>query len=517
MNVTRASFSTKARTWVLLAGLTALFIGVGYAIGGAALWFFVLFSVFMNVAAYFWSDKFAIRAARAQEVSEAEAPDLHNLVGELAQLYDVPKPRVYMIPSDQPNAFATGRNPEHAAVAVTQGLLQLMPRDQVRGVLAHEFSHIKNRDILVSSIAAMIAGAISAIGNIFFFMSIFGDDDDNPLGCDRRAAADHHRADRGLAAPARGLAPAGVPRGRHGRADARHGRAARPGARDPRARPAGDADAGQPGDRGALHRQPAHAARASRRCSRRTRRSRSGSRGCASTTETAGSPRCTGETAGFPREPPSPRARTPDRSAPRPRMSGAAATRWTRSRADPLPKPVSWRGRRTPSTPTSTSSSRGPSAICPSASGRSTSTGCIRTWGSSSRSSSRHCWRGTCRRAAASSIRSRARGRRSSSRWRVDARRRAIDVAAFNCLLMRVKTARYNEFVLEREIRDALSRFEDAVGTFPGPTRGPGYVGRWFAPRAAAELLAFRDTRRRLRACGRPAASCSRGRLAPRG
>ena len=183
MNVTRASFSTKARTWVLLAGLTALFIGVGWAIGGAALWFFVLFSVFMNLAAYFWSDKFAIRAARAQEVSEAEAPDLHNLVAELAQLYDVPKPRVYMIPSDQPNAFATGRNPEHAAVAVTQGLMQLMPRDQVRGVLAHEFSHIKNRDILVSSIAAMIAGAISAIGNIFFFMGFLGgDDDDNPLG-----------------------------------------------------------------------------------------------------------------------------------------------------------------------------------------------------------------------------------------------------------------------------------------------------------------------------------------------
>jgi heat shock protein HtpX len=183
MNVNRASFSTKARTWVLLAGLTALFIGVGYAIGGAALWFFVLFSVFMNVAAYWMSDKFAIRAARAQEVSEAEAPDLHHLIAELAQLYDVPKPRVYMIPSDQPNAFATGRNPEHAAVAVTQGLMQLMPRDQVRGVLAHEFAHIKNRDILVSSIAAMIAGAISAIGNIFFFMTIFGgDDDNNPIG-----------------------------------------------------------------------------------------------------------------------------------------------------------------------------------------------------------------------------------------------------------------------------------------------------------------------------------------------
>jgi heat shock protein HtpX len=183
VNVNRASFSTKARTWLLLAGLTALFIGVGAAIGGAALWFFVAFSVLMNFAAYWMSDKFAIRAARAQEVSESEAPEIHQIVGELAQLYDLPKPRVYLIPSDQPNAFATGRNPEHAAVAVTQGLLQFMPRDQVKGVLAHEFAHIKNRDILVSSIAAMIAGAISAVGNIFFFAAMFGGDDrDNPLG-----------------------------------------------------------------------------------------------------------------------------------------------------------------------------------------------------------------------------------------------------------------------------------------------------------------------------------------------
>jgi heat shock protein HtpX len=183
MNIQRASFSTKARTWLLLAGLTALFIGVGAAIGGAVLWFFVVFSILMNVAAYWASDKFAIKAARAKPVTEAEAPDLHRLIEELAQLYDVPKPRVFLIPSEQPNAFATGRNPEHSAVAVTQGLLQHLPRDQVRGVLAHEFAHIKNRDILVSSIAAMIAGAISAIGNIFFFAAIFGgNDNDNPLG-----------------------------------------------------------------------------------------------------------------------------------------------------------------------------------------------------------------------------------------------------------------------------------------------------------------------------------------------
>ena len=146
------------------------------------------------------------------------------MVNELAELYQVPKPRVYMIPSEQPNAFATGRNPKHAAVAVTQGLLQHMPYDQVRAVMAHEFAHIKNRDILVSSIAAMIAGAVSAIGNIFFFTAMFGgDDDDSPLGASRRDRADDHRAARRRAAAARRLAAARVPRRRDRRADASRG------------------------------------------------------------------------------------------------------------------------------------------------------------------------------------------------------------------------------------------------------------------------------------------------------
>ena len=183
MSVTQASFTTRARTWVLLAALTALFIGIGAALGGGALWLFVAFSIFMNVAAYWMSDRFAIRASRAQPVSEDQAPQLYRIVRELCERYQLPMPRVYMIPSDQPNAFATGRNPKHAAVAVTQGLMQLMPEDQVRGVLAHEFGHIRNRDILVSSIAAMIAGAISAIGNMFFWVSMFGGNErDNPLG-----------------------------------------------------------------------------------------------------------------------------------------------------------------------------------------------------------------------------------------------------------------------------------------------------------------------------------------------
>jgi heat shock protein HtpX len=177
MSVTKASFMTQARTWILLAALTGLFIAIGAALGGGFLWIFVAFSIFMNVAAYWMSDKFAIRASKAQPVSEEQAPELYKIVREVAELYQLPMPRVFMIPSDQPNAFATGRNPKHAAVAVTQGLMKMMPPEQIKGVLAHEFGHIRNRDILVSSIAAMIAGAISAIGNVLLWTSLFGGED----------------------------------------------------------------------------------------------------------------------------------------------------------------------------------------------------------------------------------------------------------------------------------------------------------------------------------------------------
>ena len=193
----------------------------------------------------------------AQPVSEEEAPDLHKMVNELSELYQVPKPRVYMIPSEQPNAFATGRNPKHAAVAVTQGLLQHMPYDQVRAVMAHEFAHIKNRDILVSSIAAMIAGAVSAIGNIFFFTAMFGgDDDDSPLGA---LGAILLMIIGPLAAA---LLQLGVSRQREYLADATAARMLREG------RPLADAlenletarhvvpMAGEPGHGDALHRQP---------------------------------------------------------------------------------------------------------------------------------------------------------------------------------------------------------------------------------------------------------------------
>lgn len=185
MNVTATRFSTQARTWVLIAGLSALLVAIGgHVLGGVGYLLFGGISVGMVFVSYWFSDRFAIRSSHAQPISENDDPRLYAIVADLAQRAQVPMPRVYMIPSDQPNAFATGRNPKHAAVAVTVGLRKYLPEDQIRGVLAHEFAHIKNRDILVSSIAAMIASAISAIAHVLQFGMIFGGSNnrDNPLG-----------------------------------------------------------------------------------------------------------------------------------------------------------------------------------------------------------------------------------------------------------------------------------------------------------------------------------------------
>ena len=184
MNITATRFATQIRTWLLIAGLTALLIAIGGAIGGGALYAFVVLAVLMNVVGYWFSDKLALKASRARPLERGEVPELERIAGFLAQRAGVPVPRLYLIPSDQPNAFATGRDPRHAAVAVTEGLLRRLPTEEVKGVLAHEFAHIKNRDILVSSIAAMVAGAISAIATILQFSMLFGgsDEDDSPLG-----------------------------------------------------------------------------------------------------------------------------------------------------------------------------------------------------------------------------------------------------------------------------------------------------------------------------------------------
>jgi len=155
------------KTFILLAGLTALLLFFGQAFGGRSGLYFALFmALIMNMVGYWFSDKIALAMTGAQEVSVQEAPDLHRLVERLAMQAGIPKPRVYIIPQDTPNAFATGRNPEHAAVAVTQGILHLLSPAELEGVLAHELAHIKNRDILISSVAAVIAGAISYLATI---------------------------------------------------------------------------------------------------------------------------------------------------------------------------------------------------------------------------------------------------------------------------------------------------------------------------------------------------------------
>ena len=176
------------KTFLLLAALTALFMFIGDALGGrTGMTFALILALGMNFVAYWFSDKMALAMSGARPVSESEAPELHRMVEELARRAGLPKPRVYIIPQETPNAFATGRNPKHAAVAVTAGILRLLSTEELMGVLSHELAHIKNRDILISSIAAVLAGAISYLANMAQWGFLFGgfggsDEDDNPLG-----------------------------------------------------------------------------------------------------------------------------------------------------------------------------------------------------------------------------------------------------------------------------------------------------------------------------------------------
>jgi heat shock protein HtpX len=163
------------KTGILMAALTGLFLVAGQALGGQnGMTFALVMALAMNFFAYWFSDKMALAMSRAREVSEAEAPDLHRMVSYLADRAGLPKPRVYIINDHTPNAFATGRNPQHAAVAVTSGLMQLLSRDELEGVLAHELGHVKNRDILISSIAAVMAGAISYLATMAQWAMLFG-------------------------------------------------------------------------------------------------------------------------------------------------------------------------------------------------------------------------------------------------------------------------------------------------------------------------------------------------------
>jgi len=172
------------KTGFLLAALTALLMLIGRMVGGPSGMIVAFgFALVMNAVSYWYSDKIVLAMYRAQPIGEADAPELHAVVGRLTREAGLPMPKLYVVPGEMPNAFATGRNPEHAAVAVTEGLMRILDRSEVEGVIAHELAHVRNRDILISTIAATLAGAIMLLANMARWGAMFGgigrSDDDN--------------------------------------------------------------------------------------------------------------------------------------------------------------------------------------------------------------------------------------------------------------------------------------------------------------------------------------------------
>jgi heat shock protein HtpX len=163
------------KTFVLMGLLTVLLVVIGNLLGGqGGMMLAFLFAIVMNFGSYWFSDKIVLRMYKAREITQADEPRLYGLVADLAQRAGLPMPKVYLIPDAQPNAFATGRNPEHAAVAMTEGIVRTLSTDELRGVLGHELAHVKHRDILVGTIAATMAGAISMLANMAHMAMIFG-------------------------------------------------------------------------------------------------------------------------------------------------------------------------------------------------------------------------------------------------------------------------------------------------------------------------------------------------------
>ena len=173
----------QVKTALLMIVLTVIFVALGGMLGGrsgATIAFGLAFA--MNLVSYWFSDRIVLAMYRAKEVSEAEAPDLYAIVATLTQRASIPMPRIYIIENDSPNAFATGRNPEHAVVAVTTGILRILGREELEGVLGHELSHVKHRDILISTIAATLAGTITMLARWAQFSLFFGGRDDDEGG-----------------------------------------------------------------------------------------------------------------------------------------------------------------------------------------------------------------------------------------------------------------------------------------------------------------------------------------------
>jgi len=182
MTTTRKSnFSAGLRTLLLFATLGGLLVVIGALIGGAkGAAGFLVFALLLNFAFYWFSDKIALASAGAKPISEQEAPQLYEMVRELTTRARLPMPRLYVIPSEQPNAFATGRNPEHSAVAVTSGITKLLSPDELRGVISHELGHVRNRDILTQSVASAMGAAITWIAYMLLWFG--GEDNNSPLG-----------------------------------------------------------------------------------------------------------------------------------------------------------------------------------------------------------------------------------------------------------------------------------------------------------------------------------------------
>src|SRR5262245_2927416 len=178
----------QVKTILLLGTLSAGLVALGGTLGEGYLYFFTALAVLLNLGAYFFSDRIVLAMHRAREVSAQEAPGLHHIVDELSARAGIPKPRVYLIDDPHANAFATGRNPSHGVVAVTTGILELLSARELRGVLAHELGHIVNRDILVSSVAAALATAITHLASVLQFGALFGTArDEGEEGRDRKS------------------------------------------------------------------------------------------------------------------------------------------------------------------------------------------------------------------------------------------------------------------------------------------------------------------------------------------
>jgi heat shock protein HtpX len=172
----------QIKTVLLLGTLTAFVVGAGSMAAPSYAWLFAVVGVAMNVGTWFFSDRLILRSSGARLLGPDEAPELHQMVGELAEAARIPTPKLYLVDEDHANAFATGRNPQHGAVAVTSGLLRVLPRREVRGVIAHEIAHIRNRDVTIATVAAGLAAVISGIANAVQFSAFFGgsSDEDGP-------------------------------------------------------------------------------------------------------------------------------------------------------------------------------------------------------------------------------------------------------------------------------------------------------------------------------------------------